>query len=353
MKKVAKRSGKAGLPPGSLIRVGGKERIKGKAHVFVFNAEAVREFDMLDLSELPNLDPEKEVFWLDLGDPDDLDLITAMVERFDLHTLMMEDILNFDHRPKVEEFPGHLFVICKMLMIDKDTRSIRTEQVSFVLGKGYVLSFQETTGDVLDPIRERLRNNLGRVRQRGADYLVYALLDVIVDNYYLVLDELGVRIEQLERKVTARPGNEDLYIIQQIRSELITVGKYIMPTRELAGRLNILESDLLDKGTRRYINDLQDHTVYIAESIGTLRDMLASLENTYHAMVNLRMGQVVKVLTVISTIFIPLTFIVGVYGMNFRYMPELDMRHGYYAVLALMGLIAVGMVIWLKRRRWL
>ena len=186
-----------------------------------------------------------------------------------------------------------------------------------------------------------------------AHYLLYALLDVIVDNYFLIVEHVGERIQELERKVTVRPGNEDLLTIQEIRSLLITVNRYVTPTRELAGRLNTVQSELIEKGTRRYINDLQDHTVYIADSINTFRDMLTNLENTYHAGVNMRMGQVMKLLTVISTIFIPLTFIVGIYGMNFDNMPELHWHYGYFIVMGAMLSISVAMLIWFRRKRWL
>jgi magnesium transporter len=293
------------------------------------------------------------VCWVDVDSLHDGQVVTAIGERFGLHPLLLEDVLNTDQRPKLEEYQDDLFVVVKMLAMDEDTGSIDVEQVSLVLGRGHVISFQERPGDVLDPIRERIRHRLGRVRKSGADYLLYALLDVIVDNYFLVVEELGRRIERLERKVTVRPGNEDLLSLQELRGLLITVTRYVTPARELAGRLNTLQSPLIDKNTRRYINDLQDHTVYIAETIATFRDMLANLENTYHAGVNLRMGQVIKLLTIISTIFIPLTFIVGVYGMNFDHMPELRWRHGYFLVMGLMAVIAGGMLVWFRRKRWL
>jgi magnesium transporter len=353
MKKVHKRSGKAGLPPGSLVKVGGVHHEGHHAHVFLFDPDSLSEEDVTDPSTLKPPEPGKGVLWFDMHGSDDVGMLNAVAAHFDLHPLMVEDVLNFDHRPKVEEYPNHLFVVSKMLSIDRDTGTIGSEQVSFVLGRSFVLSFQERPGDVLEPIRDRLRNNLGRVRRSSADYLLYVLLDVIVDHYFHVTEELGRRIEELERKVTSRPGNEDLLTIQGLRGELISVGRTVTPTRELAGRLTTMDSDLLERGTRRYINDLQDHTVYIAETIGTLRDQLASLENTYHAMVNLRMGQVMKLLTVISTIFMPLTFLAGVYGMNFHYMPELAWQYGYFVVLGAMALISLVMVLWLRRRRWL
>ncbi len=288
-------------------------------------------------------------------------MLARIGERFNLHPLLLEDILNTEHRPKLEEYPDCLFVVTRMLGIDEETGGIEQEQICFVLRRNLVLSFQETPGDVLDPIRERLRKDLGRVRRCGSDYLLYALLDVIVDEYFVIVEELGKRIEALERKVVVRPGNEDLPTIQELRGLLITVNRYVTPMRELAGRLNTIQGELIDKSTRRYINDLQDHTVYIAETIGTFREMLLSVENTYHAGQNMRMTQVMKLLTIISTIFIPLTFVVGIYGMNFDSeggakplnMPELNWAYGYPTVMGVMLVIALLMLAWFRRKGWL
>ncbi|MBK9276317.1 MAG: magnesium/cobalt transporter CorA [Flavobacteriales bacterium] len=353
MKRVHSRAGKVGLPPGSLVQVSGDDAERGTLRAFVYDADSYTETMAPDLMALQLPPPPGMVCWVDVDSLHDGQMVNAVGERFGLHPLLLEDVLNTDQRPKLEEYQDDLFVVVKMLAMDEDTGSIDVEQVSLVLGRGHVISFQERPGDVLDPIRERIRHKLGRVRKSGADYLLYALLDVIVDNYFLVVEELGRRIERLERKVTVRPGNEDLLSLQELRGLLITVNRYVTPTRELAGRLNTLQSPLIDKNTRRYINDLQDHTVYIAETIATFRDMLASLEATYHAGVNLRMGQVIKLLTIISTIFIPLTFIVGIYGMNFDHMPELRWRYGYFGVMGVMAVIALLMLAWFRRKRWL
>lgn len=353
MKKVRSRSGKAGLPPGSLVGVGDASKGLSKITLFTFNNEGYEEKQLVGVADLHLPDPKERVSWLDIDGLDDDKMVMQTGERFNLHPLLLEDVLNTDHRPKVEEYHDTLFVVVKMLSLDEETGGIESEQVSFVLGKGYVVSFQERPGDILDPIRDRIRHKLGRVRKSGADYLLYALLDVIVDNYFLIVEELGDRIEALERKVTVRPSQEDLHTMQELRGMLITVSRYVAPTRELAGRLNTIQSELFDKSTRRYINDLQDHTVYISETIGTFRDMLSSLENTYHALLNLRSGQVVKVLTIISSIFIPLTFIVGVYGMNFDNMPELRWHYGYFIVMGFMAVLVVGMLIWFRVKKWL
>ncbi len=352
MNRVRRRSDKLGMPPGSLVSVGAPACTVTSIKVFTYDPDTYTEQTLRGINEFA-IGAPGTITWLDIDGLDDPAIVNATGERFSLHSLLLEDVLNMEHRPKVEEYQDQLFVVAKMLSLDEETDGIVTEQISFVLGKNYVISFQEKPGDVLEPIRDRIRNMRGRVRKMGPDYLLYALLDVMVDNYFLIVEDLGERIEELERKISVRPGNEDLLTIQEIRSLLITVGRYTTPVRELAGRLNTIQTDLIDKGTRRYINDLQDHTVYIAESINTFRDMLTNLENTYHAAQNARMTQVMKLLTIISTIFIPLTFVAGVYGMNFENMPELHSPYGYYIIMGFMTVIAVIMLIWFRRKRWL
>jgi magnesium transporter len=352
MKRVRRRSDKAGLPPGSIVGVSGETCTVTTIKLFTYNLEEWSESAPRTIAEVPALDPARFT-WLDIDGLDDTAIVTAVGERFNLHTLLLEDVLNTDHRPKLEEYPEQIFVVAKMLSLDEETEGIVSEQISLVLGKGYVITFQEKPGDVLEPIRDRIRYKTGRVRKMGPDYLLYALLDVIVDNYFLIVEDVGERIEALERKISVRPGNEDLQTIQEIRSLLITVSRYTTPVREVAGRMNTVQTELIEKGTRRYINDLQDHTVYIAESINTFRDMLTNLENTYHAAQNMRMTQVMKLLTVISTIFIPLTFIVGIFGMNFDNMPELHWKYGYFLVMGSMAAISIAMLIWFRRKRWL
>ncbi|MEZ4806020.1 MAG: magnesium/cobalt transporter CorA [Flavobacteriales bacterium] len=349
---ATKRSEKSGLPPGSLVPVTSRAQGSTAMNVFTYSEAGCSESSCTDVKDLVPCTSDT-VTWIDVDGLKDLDRITALGERFDLHALLIEDILNTDHRPKVEEYKDHLFVVAKMLTLHGTSAEFETEQVSFVLGRNYVLSIQERPGDILDPVRERIRNGTGRVRRKGPDYLLYSLLDVLVDNYFSIVDTIGDRVSDLEKKVIVRPQASDLLALQRMRSLLITVNRYVLPTRELAGRLSTMQNPLIDKNTRRYLNDLQDHTVYIAESIGMFRDMLSNLENTYHAQQNARLSQVMKLLTVISTIFIPLTFVVGVYGMNFDHMPELHWPHGYFIVMCAMAGIAGVMLIWFKRRGWL
>ncbi len=349
---VTKRSEKAGLPPGTLVPVRSRGESATVLKAFTYDEGSYKEITVPQVADVPPC-ADGTITWIDIDGLADLRTMNDLGERFGLHALMIEDILNTDQRPKIEEYQDHLFVVVKMLTLDEETGGLNTEQVSLVLGHNYVISLQERPGDILDPVRDRIRNGTGRVRKKGADYLLYALLDVIVDHYFKVVDALGERIAALERKVLVKPGNEDLVTIQELRSNLIHVNRYVMPTRELAGRLYILQNPLIEKSTRRYINDLQDHTVYIAETISTFREMLSSLENTYHAGQNARMTQVMKLLTIISTIFIPLTFVVGIYGMNFDHMPELRWRYGYFAVMGLMGVLVLFMLLWFRRKRWL
>lgn len=347
------RSEKAGLPPGSLVPVSEDPEVATTIKVMVYNADTFAEHCAVAADKIDVGDPGKSVTWIDVAGLADLKAITAIGERFGLHQLLLEDVLNTDHRPTIDEYQDNLFVVVKMLTMDPESEDVWSEQVSFVLGQGVVISFQSEPGDVMEPVRERLRNNLGRLRKKGADFLLYSLLDVIVDNYFIIVEDLGKRIENMEERVVRKPRDKDLLDMQALRRQLVGISRQVTPTRELAGRMNIIPSKLIDKNTRRYINDLQDHTVYISESIAMFRDQLTNLENTYHAGLNMRMGQVMKLLTVISTIFIPLTFIVGVYGMNFRNMPELQWHYGYYAVMSIMLFISLVMLWLFRRKGWL
>ncbi len=349
---ATRRSEKAGLPPGALVPVGDGEQSATRIRVFTFDPSSHEELIPWD-SATPLPCHTGTVTWVDIDGLADVQTIKTLAERFGLHALITEDILNTDQRAKMEEHPDHLFVVAKMISLPKGASKLDIEQVSFILGANYLISFQQRPGDLLESVRERIRQNTGSVRRKGADFLLYSLLDVIVDNYFMVVDTLGDRIGTMQRKVLVKPEIKDLKAMLELRGALIAVGRHVLPMRELAGRLNTVQNPLVDKATRRYLNDLQDHTVYIAESIAMFRDMVGNLENTYHAQTNARMAQVMRLLTVISTIFIPLTFIVGVYGMNFRYMPELEWRYGYFGILAGMALIAGLMLIWFRRKGWL
>jgi magnesium transporter len=258
-----------------------------------------------------------------------------------------------DQRPKIKDFGDYIFIILKMHYYDKENNEIEIEQVSLIFGKNYVISFQEREGDVFDPIRERIRNNIGRIRKARADYLIYALMDAIIDNYFTILEKLGEETEDLEAKVIKNPVPANLQIIYRLKSELIFLRKSVWPLREVISILEKGESALIDKSTNIYLRDIYGHTIQVMDTVETLRDVISGTLEVYLSSVSNRMNEIMKVLTIIATIFIPLTFIVGIYGMNFQYMPELKWVWSYPVVLLGMLIIGIIMVFYFRRKKWM
>jgi len=253
----------------------------------------------------------------------------------------------------MEDFVDYIFIVLKMLYYNEKENEIKAEQVSLILGSGFVMSFQESEGDVFDPIRERIRSNRGRIRKAGADYLAYVLIDEIVDNYFIILEKLGEKIEDIEDKLVTNPAPETLQTIHSLKREMIFLRKSVWPLREVISRLERWESPLINKSMNIYLRDVYDHTIQVIDAIETFRDMLSGMLDIYLSSISNRMNQVMKVLTIIATIFIPLTFIVGIYGMNFKFMPELEQFWGYPMVYLIMSVIGVLMMIYFRRRKWL
>ena len=272
---------------------------------------------------------------------------------FGLHRLVMEDILNTDQRPKMEDFGEYLYIVLKMLSNGKNGEVV-TEQISIVVGSNFVLSFQEgIEGDVFNLIRERLRNGKGRIRKMSADYLAYSLLDAVVDNYFVILEKFGDKIELLEAELIENPTQKTVQRIYQLKRKLIFLHNAVWPLREVVSALSKHESSLIKEATAPYLRDVYDHVIHIIDSVDIYREMLSSMLDMYLSSVSNRLNEVMKVLTAISLIFMPLTFIVGVYGMNFKYMPELEWRYGYFITLLAMLGIGVGMFFYFKRKKWL
>jgi len=274
-------------------------------------------------------------------------------KHFNIHPLVLEDILNPSKRPKFEDYGDFLFLIMRMVYPDKVKNRIASEQISLVIGPGFVLSFQEQGGDVLNSVRERLRKGRAKLRSLGSDYLGYALMDAIVDSYFSVLEDLGDEISDVERIVLDDPSEKIVRRIHRIKRSAITLRRAAWPQRELIHAMERCENSLLTHTTRLYLRDVYDHAVEIIDVIENFREMSAAQMEVYLSSVSNRMNSVMVVLAVVSTIFMPLTFIVGVYGMNFKYMPELEMRLGYPAVLLVMFLIAAGMIGFFRRREWM
>jgi magnesium transporter len=283
----------------------------------------------------------------------DVDIIRHLGERFALHPLVLEDIVNTGQRPKIEDYDRYLFIVLRML---KPTGGgeFTSEQLSMILGDNYLFTFQEgLQGDVFDTVRERLRSGKGKGRGMGADYLAYALIDAIVDNYFSVLEDLGERIVNLEEELTLAPDTTTLHEINDIKKEIIFLRKAVWPLREAVSFLERGDSHLLSPSTRLYFRDVYDHTVQVIDTVETYRDLLSGMLDLYLSSISNRINEVMKFLTVIGTIFMPLTFLVGVYGMNFKHMPELEWHLGYFILWGLMIGLSIAMIIYFRRKRWL
>jgi len=293
------------------------------------------------------------VTWINVDGVRDAALVERIGKRFGVHPLILEDIVHTRQRPKMEDFGSYMFVVLKMIYFDEKIHKTRAEQISLILGKNFVISFQEREGDVFDQVRERIRRNQGRIRGMKADYLAYSLIDAIVDGYFAVLELVGDRIELLEKELVEDPKSATLNSIYKLKRETILLRKSVWPLREVASGLERGESPLIQKSTRVYLRDVYDHTIQVMDTIETYRDMLSGMVDLYLSSISNKMNEVMKVLTVIATIFIPLTFIAGVYGMNFKYMPELGMPMGYPAVLLGMLAVVILMLLYFRKKNWL
>ncbi len=350
---MRKRTKKLGLPPGALIHIGEQKAERTTIALLDYDEHHFEEHDLETIDQCLAFTEKPTVKWINVAGLHEVQVIGQLGDCFGLHPLILEDILNTDQRPKIEDFGDYIYIVLKMLDYDALSQEIVTEQVSLVVGSRYVISFQERTGDIFDPIRERIRRGRGRVRQLGADYLAYALLDTVVDHYFLILEKLGERIESLEEDLVTNPTTQTLQEIHGLKREIVFLRKAIWPLREVVGALERGESSLFKKETGIYLRDVYDHAIQIMDIVETLRDMLSAMLDIYLSGVSNRMNAVMKVLTIIATIFIPLTFIAGIYGMNFQFMPELTWRWGYPAVLLVMTVIAVLMLIYFRKKRWL
>jgi magnesium transporter len=351
MKLVQKRSRKTGLPPGTLVHIGEEKTAKVKITVFNYASDRCDERHDLSLEALvPPTDGS--VTWVDVGGVHKMDILESFGKQFQLHPLLLEDIANTDQRPKLDDYDTYLFLVMKMLSVT-DRQDIVVEQVSLVLGRNFVLSFQENGTDVFTPVRDRLRGGKGRLRQFGADYLLYALVDAIVDQYFVVLEVLGEKIEALQDLVVSDPRPETLHQIHALKRQLLFLRRAVWPLREAMNNFSRSECPLLREPTKVFFRDVYDHVVQIVDTIETLREMVSASLDIYLSSISYRLNAVMKVLTIITTIFMPLTFIVGVYGMNFEHMPELKWEWGYPLVLGVMVSIAMAMLGFFIRKKWI
>jgi len=352
-KIVKKRDKKIGQPPGTPVFVGERKEESIKITVLDYDETKFQEKELLSIEECCAYKDSSTVTWININGIHDVETIEKIGVHFDLHPLIREDIVNTDQRPKIEEFETFVFVILKMLSYDDKAEETQVEQVSLIIGNNYVLSFQEREGDIFEQVRERIRKGKGRVRKSGADYLAYALIDAVVDHYFIILEKDGEKIEGLEEKVISDPEPKTLNNIHRLKREMIFLRRSVWPLREVINSMTKADSKMIKESTKIFLRDVYDHTIQVIDTVETYRDMLSGMHDTYLSSVSNRMNEIMKVLTIIATIFIPLTFIAGIYGMNFEFMPELKWNWGYFAVLGIMLVATGGMLVYFKRKKWL
>jgi len=335
------------------VYVGKKKGEKVKITCITYTAEHFEEKKVKSIDNCFPLKDKPAITWINVDGVHKLDNIEQVGKQLKIHPLALEDIVHTGQRPKMEDFEDYLFIVLNMLQYDEKVNEIKTEQVSLILGSNFVVSFQEDEGDVFGLIRERIRADRGRTRKMGADYLAYSLIDAIVDHYFKVLEKVGEQIEDIEDELVKNPTPEVLHTIHSLKRELIYLRKSVWPLREVISRLERWESPLIDKSIDIYLRDVYDHTIQVIDALETFRDMLSGMLDIYLSSVSNRMNEVMKVLTIIATIFIPLTLIAGIYGMNFRYMPELESPWGYPMVYVVMLAVGVVMMVYFRRKKWL
>lgn len=356
MKWIAKRSRHSDLSPGTLVHIGKSSDEPVRISLIAYNADSVEEKEISAYDEILFYKNSGKMLWINVDGLYQTQVIEKIGNIFGIHPMTLEDILNTTHRPKMEELDGHIFITFKMLCYkvnEEDKDEIEAEQLSLIFGDNFLLSFQEEAGDVFDPIRERIRKGKGRIRNAGSDYLAYVLSDAITDQYFEILEFLDDMMESSQEELLSNPTPQLFQEIHDIKREIIFFRRQVWPLREIFSNLANGDLSLVHDSTRIYLNDLRDNVAQVIDAIESFRDILSSMTDIYLSSVSNRMNEVMKVLTVISTIFIPLTFIAGVYGMNFKYMPELELQWGYFGVLGLMFGAALLMILWFKRKKWL
>lgn len=349
---VKSRSRTIGMPPGTLVHIGEKKRDTALMTLIDYDVDKF-EHKKIDLKELENLGiRESGIRWLNVEGLSEINILEAIGRIFNLHPLIMEDILNTDQRPKIDVNDDYIYISAKMLFYDRVLGEFDIDQISFILGSNYVISISEKDTDVFEPVIKRLQQGMSRFRKLGADYLAYSLLDVVVDNYFTVLEGFGEKVETVEDEMVVRTGRQTLGTIHKLKRQILFLHKSVWPLREVLSFLERGESMLVQETTEIYIRDLYEHIVQVMDTTETLRDILSSMLDVYLSSSSNRMNEIMKVLTIISTVFMPLSFIVGVYGMNIRNMPELDWPWMYPFLWLVMVCISISMLIFFKRKKW-
>ncbi len=353
-KNVRRKRSNVCLPPGSVVYMGEPKTDKVRITVTDYDEKTVTENVVADIEPTWPLEGSSGIKWINIDGLHDVAIIEKVGRQFNIHPLILEDIVHARQRPKMEEFDNHIYVVLKMITLDEEQHKIDLEQVSIVLAGNCVISFQERVGDVFDPIRERIRSGKGRIRKMGSDYLMYALLDRIVDNYFVVLEGMGDRIEEIQEQVAIDPTEDVLHSIHNMKREMLLLRKAVWPLREMINNLQKVESEVITPTTQIFLRDVYDHIVQTIDTTETLREMTSGILDVYLSSVSNRMNAVMKVLTIIATIFMPLTFVVGIYGMNFSLMPELDWKWSYpWGFWLIIVVTVVAMLAYFRNKKWI
>ena len=353
-KRIFRNRGREpGLPPGTLVYSGEKPVQPPRVRMLDYDEHKVVERELSSAAECLPFKDANTVTWIDVDSLSDVELLRQFERILGFHSLMLEDILNTDQRPKFEDYGNYIYIVAKMLDYHPGKGEMEIEQISLVLGPNYVITFQERPGDFFDPLRERIRKSLGRIRKMGTDYLAYSLIDIIVDHYFVVLEKLGEKIEQLEDVVSTNPGPKTGSAIHALRREMIFVRRSTWPMRDVVASLQRSDSDLIHDSNAAYYRDLQDHSMQVTDTVDSFRDLLNGMLDAYYATITNRTNAVLKLLALFSAIFMPLTFITGIFGMNFVHFPELEWRYGFQGSLILMAIVIGIMVGFFRWKKWL
>ncbi|MGR9045752.1 MAG: magnesium/cobalt transporter CorA [Gammaproteobacteria bacterium] len=346
-------SKKSGLEPGTVVHVGERQEADTKIKLIEFDKSRFEIKECADLTDLMPSKYQQSISWFKITGLHDVKLIERLGRDFGIHQLVLEDIVNTHQRPKVEEFDNHLFIVFRAIRFQPESLDFDNEQFSIILGNNYILSFEESDSGLLQPIIDRIKNSRGKFRSQGPDYLGYSIIDLIVDQYFLVEDQLDEIVETLEDELLTEPEPEMLHRIQKLKRGMIFLRRAVSPLRELLSSLLRSESDLITETTKIYIRDVYDHAIRVVEGLDSYRDLIAGLLEIYLSSISNKMNEIMKVLTVFATIFIPLTFFAGVYGMNFDYMPELKWRWSYPVFWVIALFTGAGLLFLFRRKKWL
>jgi magnesium transporter len=346
------RAQSKGQSPGALIFIGDQKVDSVKTRVIDYDSSTLTDQELLDIKDGSHFKKTKTVTWFNINGLHNIEVIGEVGQVFELHPLILEDILNTGQRPKVEEFDSYIFIVLKMIRFDKETEMIVNEQLSIILGENFLLTFQEQPGDVFEPVRERIRKQKSRIRGSGTDYLVYALIDTVVDNYIYIIELMGEKIEDLEEEILLGHDATVMERINLFKREINYLRKSIRPAKEAILHLSRLDTDLFHENTIPFLKDLQDLINQATEAIETYRDLLTDQLNIHNSVMANKMNDIMKILTIFAAIFIPLTFIAGIYGTNFEYLPELHYKYSYFIFWAILIILAGALLFYFKRKRW-